>query len=117
MAAADSTPIDQILAEVQSKLPADTTFMPPPVVTQTRATMQGNPGYMAGMASLARNIFLYAMVFGCIMVVSLPFFQDMVLSYIPSAVTSAGVLSKSGAWFKAIAGTVLFIILQTVILR
>jgi hypothetical protein len=47
-------------------------------------------------------------VFASIFAVSVPVFQDMVLSWIPKAVTPAGCLSTTGAFFKGL-GVGLFV--------
>jgi hypothetical protein len=109
-----STPIDQILSEVNKQIA-------PPAMTEsainvnTRATnMQdaGN-GQPSWITNIARNIILYGMVFIAVFVVSLPMFQDFVLTYIPKAISASGVLTTSGAFFKGLAGLGIFIALRT----
>lgn len=104
-----STPIDQIISEVNKQI------APEPVINsntreQTIHSVSNSPSWIS---NIARNIILYGMVFISVFVVSLPLFQDFVLTYIPKAISTSGVLTISGSFFKGIAGLGIFIALRT----
>jgi hypothetical protein len=106
-----STPIDQILSEVNKQI------APPeaPINMNTRsaAINESGNGQPTWITSIARNIIIYGMVFIATFVVSIPMFQDFVLTYIPKAISASGVLTITGAFFKGLAGVSIFITLRT----
>lgn len=108
----DRTSIDSLLNEVETATRdirgEHTRAVKEPVVQQSQSQ-----GYW--MAVLAHNLLLYILVFGVVLLVSMPWIQDMVLCWIPRAVTPNGCLSTSGAFFKAVLGTILFIVLQNLL--
>lgn len=108
---ADRTSIDALLSQVDAAAQLEQQHTRP----VKEATVNAHREQSYWMAVLAHNLLLYILVFGVIMVVSLPWMQDMVLCWIPRAVTPSGVLSTTGAFFKALLGTGAFILLQNVL--
>ena len=111
-----STPIDQILSEVNKQIaPPVGSMSEAGINLNTRATniQDAGNGQSSWITNIARNIILYGMVFIAVFVVSLPMFQDFVLTYIPKAISASGVLTTSGAFFKGLAGIGIFIALRT----
>jgi hypothetical protein len=106
-----STPIDQILSEVNKQIAPQEA----PINMNTRAAAinEAGNGQPTWVTSIARNIILYGMVFIATFVVSIPMFQDFVLTYIPKAISASGVLTITGAFFKGLAGLSIFITLRT----
>jgi hypothetical protein len=106
-----STPIDQILSEVNKQIAPQEA----PINMNTRAAAinEAGNGQPTWVTSIARNIILYGMVFIATFVVSIPMFQDFVLTYIPKAISASGVLTITGAFFKGLAGLGIFITLRT----
>jgi hypothetical protein len=106
-----STPIDQILSEVNKQIAP-----PEPQInvnTRAAAINESGNGQPTWITNVARNIILYGMVFLSVFAVSIPMFQDFVLTYIPKAISASGVLTMTGAFFKGLAGLGIFISLRT----
>lgn len=105
-----STPIDQILSEVNKQIAPE-----PQINVNTRAAAihEAGNGQPTWITNIARNIILYGMVFLSVFAVSVPMFQDFVLTYIPKAISASGVLTMTGAFFKGLAGLGIFISLRT----
>lgn len=108
----DSTPIESILEEVNAQLPAPPAS--PGIMTQeVKPTMQGSrDGTAHATRALAKNMLMYILCFAVMLLISLPMFHDWVMSFIPRAVTASGTLSLTGAFFKALIGTGLFVGVQ-----
>ena len=107
-----STPIDQLLQEVNKpNLPINQMSQAPPVV------MSGTSGGTPWVHNLAKQIMTLLMIFISTLLVSLPVFQDFVLSYIPKAINASGCLTVSGAFFKAIIAVAIFLGVQSLFTR
>lgn len=109
---ADRTSIDSLLQDVEAAAAA---AAPGGQHTRPVKEASGQEQQSYWMAVLAHNLLLYILVFGVILVISLPWVQDLVLCWIPRAVTPSGVLSSTGAFFKALLGTGAFILLQNIL--
>jgi hypothetical protein len=103
-----STAVADLMGQVTRMRPDVTPQYP--MVTQQKNTM-GGPG--SGVAvRFARLVMKGFLVFLSTFLVSLPSFQDWVLSNIPKAVSPSGCLSTTGSFFKGIASAGIFMFLS-----
>jgi hypothetical protein len=110
---ADRTSVESLLQDVEAATVDIRNQQHTRQVKEPMVSQQAGQSYW--MSVLAHNLLLYILIFGVILAISLPWLQDLVLCWIPKAVTPSGVLSTTGAFFKALLGTAMFIILQNLL--
>ena len=101
----DGTPIDRIIGDAAVQL--GHTPVEAPVETRMAHQSAQKPGG-DWVRFVAKRLVDTFSIFGLVLLVSMPQFQDLVLSWLPKAVNSAGTLSVTGAFFKALIASVGF---------